>query len=1196
MVDFCTVTGSITDVFVNALGEVTVEFETTKDSLSRWGNTVVSSQRKRLKTAEDGTLSVTLIPGEYLLSFITNSRTKDEVIITVPDAADAILAQLIAAPPPEDLDAAALAVLDAQSARDEANTSAVSAAASATDASVSKTDAETAEASTIAARDDFFTRYIGQYANNAAADASGYTISEGVFYWNSTTKGLLVYNGTIWNQAVLEAGDALVPANNLSDLINTVTARTNLGLGSAATTASADYATAAQGATADTAVQPAAIANATNWDTAFGWGNHAIQGYLTTVSWTALTGKPTTFTPSAHTHTKIDITDFSDGDYATAAQGTKADTAHSWGDHALAGYVTSVNGGATADALTTPRIISLDGDVTGSVAFDGSANVTITAAIADDSHAHVIGNVDGLQAALDSKATTAQGATADTALQPTDIGVSVQGYSAVLAGSTASFTTVDETKLDGIEAGANVTDTANVTAAGALMDSEVTNLAQVKAFSSADYATAAQGGVADSAVQPADLSAVATSGAYSDLSGLPTLGTAAATAITDYATAAQGALAATALQPSDMVGSVRTLWVDPAGDDAADGDLPTAPLQTIGAAVAKSEPGDIIRVRSGTYTETLPLILPRDVSVFGDGLRNVEVRPTAATETNNIWLVDSGAYLWGMTFARHQAGSFAVAFNAAADNTALGATSLGAFISKSPYIQNCSSYTAAQDAGIAGSTSVGATGGGMEVDGAKCALNSPIKSMVVDSYTQVNLNGPGCTVKNDAYAQLVSFFGTFCSEHVRAESGGQVNLSNSTTNFGTYGLVADGRSTTPIFSGTASAALDAVTTITVDTMTASRIGPSSRPAAGMVFEVATVTYTVTGALPNGTGWDVNFYPTLDGALSGGETVEFFQRSQISTGGHVMEFVGSGTNYNALPWFGGVPIPANEIVEGGGGRVFFSSTDQLGNFRVGPQFDVNGTTGAVTINTDQFNLSGLNFIGPFSRDGFTSVGVQLQEISNNTSLLSSTGAADGNTAPTQFAVKTYLETNYTLTSDLATVATTGAYGDLSGLPTLGTAAATAATDYATAAQGALADSATQPGDFATVATTGAYGDLSGRPTLGTLSIQNADEVSFTGSIQEQVFALTGTTHTLDPSNGTVQTHTLSGSTTYIDSFANGETITLMVDDGAGQTITWPTMTWVNGGGAAPTLATTGYTVVALWKVGTTLYGALVGDGS
>jgi len=57
----------------------------------------------------------------------------------------------------------------------------------------------------------------------------------------------------------------------------------------------------------------------------------------------------------------------------------------------------------------------------------------------------------------------------------------------------------DGTKLDGIEAGADVTDFTNVEAAGALMDSEVTNLAQVKAFSSSDYATAAQGTKADTA-------------------------------------------------------------------------------------------------------------------------------------------------------------------------------------------------------------------------------------------------------------------------------------------------------------------------------------------------------------------------------------------------------------------------------------------------------------------------------------------------------------------------------------------------------------------------------------------------------------------------------------------------------------------------------------------------------------------------
>jgi hypothetical protein len=68
---------------------------------------------------------------------------------------------------------------------------------------------------------------------------------------------------------------------------------------------------------------------------------------------------------------------------------------------------------------------------------------------------------------------------------------------------------------------------------------------------STDYATAAQGTLADSAIQSGDLATVATSGAYSDLTGTPTLGTAAATASTDYATSAQGTLADSAVQPND---------------------------------------------------------------------------------------------------------------------------------------------------------------------------------------------------------------------------------------------------------------------------------------------------------------------------------------------------------------------------------------------------------------------------------------------------------------------------------------------------------------------------------------------------------------------------------------------------------------------------------------------------------------------
>ena len=81
--------------------------------------------------------------------------------------------------------------------------------------------------------------------------------------------------------------------------------------------------------------------------------------------------------------------------------------------------------------------------------------------------------------------------------------------------------------------------------------------------------------------------------------------------------------------------------------------------------------------------------------------------------------------------------------------------------------------------------------------------------------------------------------------------------------------------------------------------------------------------------------------------------------------------------------------------------------------------------------------------------------------------------------------------------------------------------------------------------------------------------------------------------LNPDNGSIQRFTLTGNLDWTgdDELESGESILLMIDDGSAYTITWPTMTWV--GGSAPTLATSGYTVIELWKVSTTLYGALVG---
>jgi uncharacterized protein (AIM24 family) len=102
----------------------------------------------------------------------------------------------------------------------------------------------------------------------------------------------------------------------------------------------------------------------------------------------------------------------------------------------------------------------------------------------------------------------------------------------------------------------------------------------------------------------------------------------------------------------------------------------------------------------------------------------------------------------------------------------------------------------------------------------------------------------------------------------------------------------------------------------------------------------------------------------------------------------------------------------------------------------------------------------------------------------------------------------------------------------------------------------------------------------------------------GGYTEKVFAITdGATVNLDPNNGSIQTWTLgAGRTPGQENWAAGQSITLMIDDGTANTITWTTLApvWETNGGVAPTLATSGFTVIVLWKVATTIYGARVGD--
>jgi len=107
--------------------------------------------------------------------------------------------------------------------------------------------------------DSFDDRYLGSKSSAPTVDNDGNALVSGALYFDSTSNAMKVYDGSQWLDAYASLSGALIANQNLSDLNNAATARTNLGLGTAATTASSDYATAAQGTTADNALAASAV-------------------------------------------------------------------------------------------------------------------------------------------------------------------------------------------------------------------------------------------------------------------------------------------------------------------------------------------------------------------------------------------------------------------------------------------------------------------------------------------------------------------------------------------------------------------------------------------------------------------------------------------------------------------------------------------------------------------------------------------------------------------------------------------------------------------------------------------------------------------------------------------------------------------------------------------------------------------------
>jgi hypothetical protein len=287
---------------------------------------------------------------------------------------------------------------------------------------------------------------------------------------------------------------------------------------------------------------------------------------------------------------------------------------------------------------------------------------------------------------------------------------------------------------------------------------------------------------------------------------------------------------------SDPYTVARTFYVTMDGSDAATGTSLSAPLATIGEALERAaavgQPCGVL-VHPGEYVVQPDTDIPPNCLLYGYDLRVTKVRLPNGMEQNNMFRLTSGSKVRGFTFSglQHESppdydtvqegfddveewGYFTsggvlyrkvdgeaeeVEHDYPPEKGWAFVFKPGAFITRSPYVSDCSQlHNFTQDEmtlpidRAAGNPLMPRGGGNLRADGSVLAPSSPLRSVVIDSFTAINPNGYGYLMVRNAFVQLVSVFTNWSRYGLWCHDGGQVTVANSNSTFGDYALVATG--------------------------------------------------------------------------------------------------------------------------------------------------------------------------------------------------------------------------------------------------------------------------------------------------------------------------------------------------------------------------------------------------------------------
>lgn len=302
-------------------------------------------------------------------------------------------------------------------------------------------------------------------------------------------------------------------------------------------------------------------------------------------------------------------------------------------------------------------------------------------------------------------------------------------------------------------------------------------------------------------------------------------------------------------------------------------------------------------------------------------------------------------------------------------------------------------------------------------------FTSSFSGIVANTYYYVsasNLSGTGFSVTSTPSGSTVTITATGVVS-ASGTAGPSITVTDpnaSTAGKFTVRTAATGVLGQPTYSSRGSGYIDATLTITgngyadfqatglyinVSNLTAIPVAGSNIVFAGnSTYYIVVQVLSYSGSVGNyNANIQINPATTVSNAPANGTAVTItIQYSQARLTGHDFLYVGSGNFYST-----GYPnnfstanlIAANQTVNSGGGRVFFTATDQDGNFNVGNLFNVAQATGVATLNASLFNLSGLNQLQ------FVSGGATITQFSTDGTMNLNSDAL----VPTQRAVRAYI---------------------------------------------------------------------------------------------------------------------------------------------------------------------------------------------